>query len=115
MIAMDIRDFLLAQASELRDTAQLHEVAGQMPKALAEGMASPAALFAEAEKLEATATGHVMRSSMVDATYQGPPRMICAVDHQQQDPCTELRKAAWAYRDDPRFDDGWTPNSRPEA
>lgn len=113
---MDIRDFLLLQASELRSTARLHEnVTDEMPITLAEGMASPAALLSEAEKLEATAASHVMRSSMVDAVHQSPPRMICAIDHQQQDPCKALRQAAWVYRDDPRFDEGRTPNSQTRA
>lgn len=113
---MDIRDFLRAKAAELRDTARVHQnVQGEMPKALAAGMASPVSMLAAAEDLEASASQQVMRNSMVVETYQGPSRMICGVDHQTEDPCNNLRKAAWPYRDDACFEEAWTPNSDLEA
>lgn len=115
MPTMDIRDFLKAKATELRDTARLHQnVQSEMPEKLAEGMASPVAMLAAAEDLEAIAGEHVMRNSMVVADYQGPERMICDVDHQTDDPCNALRRAAWSYRDDARFQNEWTPNSNLE-
>ena len=116
MFDMDIRDFLRAKATELRDTARLHQnVQGEMPEEFARGMASPLAMLAEAEDLEATADDHVMRNSMVVASYHGPERMICRVDHQKEDPCNTLRKAAWLHHDDPRFEEAWTPSSDLEA